>query len=60
MVLRVKIHDEDTGRDDKLGSCKIKLEGKGLSESPTEFEEVVDRNIIHSNGKIYLKLSWSE
>jgi hypothetical protein len=60
MVLSVKVHDEDTGRDDKLGSCKIKLEGKGLSESPTEFCEIVDRNLIHSNGKIYLSLKWSE
>lgn len=60
MVLTCKIMDDDVGRDDKLGKCKIKLENLGLSETPMEVEKVIDRNIISDSGKIYLKLSYKE
>ena len=61
MVLTCVVKDEDTGsKDDKLGKCKIKLEGMGLSEEPMDVEKVIDRNIITDHGKIFLKLSYKE
>ena len=61
MVLTCKLRDEDQGsRDDKMGWCKFKLEGMGLSATPMEFSKVVDRNIGRSNGKIHVKLSYQE
>ena len=60
MVLKVKIMDDDIGRDEELGSCKIKLEDLGLSSSPIDVEKVVDRKLFRSNATIYLKLSYSE
>lgn len=60
MVLKVKIMDDDIGRDEELGSCKIKLEDLGLSSTPKHVEKVVDRKLFRSNATIYLKLSYSE
>ena len=61
MVLTCKLRDEDTAsRDDKLGWCKIKLEHAGLSSTPKEFVEIVDRNLIAKQGRIHLKISWEE
>lgn len=59
-MLTCKIKDEDVGRDDNLGGCKINLEKLGLSETPMDIDKVVDRNIIAANGKIYLKLSYKD
>ena len=61
MVLTVKVMDSDFGsRDDKVGKCKIKLEDLGLSSEPMDIERVVDRNLFTKNGKVHLKLSYSE
>jgi Ca2+-dependent lipid-binding protein len=58
MVIHCKIMDDDIGFDDKLGSCKIKLESLGLNETPKEFEYCVDKNLIKMDGIIHLKLSY--
>ena len=60
MVLKVKVMDDDPGFDDKLGSCKIKLEDLGLSEESTGVERVIDNNIFAKDGRIYLKISYTE
>lgn len=59
MVLSVTIMDDDIGGDDKLGSCKIKLENLGLTTTPKNVEHVVDRKLFRSNAVIHLKLSYS-
>jgi Ca2+-dependent lipid-binding protein len=58
MVLTCKIMDDDIGFDDKLGSCKVKLERLGLSETPKELEYCVDKNMFKVDGMIHLKLSY--
>merc|ERR1711865_800439 len=60
MELSVKVYDDDLGRDDKCGKCKIQLEKEGLTESPKRVERVIDRNLLRSNGKIELLLSYSD
>jgi len=61
MVLTCKVLDEDIGSsDDDVGKCKIKLEKLGLSHSPTDVERVIDRNIFSKNGKIHMRLAYSE
>ena len=59
MVLTCTLKDEDAGsKDDKMGWCKIKLENLGLSATPMDVSEVVDRNIGRSNGRLHMKLSY--
>jgi Ca2+-dependent lipid-binding protein len=58
MVLKVRILDDDIGRDDKVGHCKIKLEDLGLTSSPMSIDRVVDRNLLAKNGRVHLKLSY--
>jgi len=61
MVLTCKVMDADFGsRDDKVGSCKIKLQDLGLSMSPKQIERVIDRNLIAKNGMIHLTLSYTD
>lgn len=60
MVLNIKVMDDDPGFDDKLGSCKIKLDELGLGENPTGIERTVDNNLIRKDSKIYLQLSYKE
>lgn len=61
MVLKIKIMDDDgfLSRDDRVASCKIKLNDLGLTQHPVDVEKVIDRNIFTKNGKIFLKLSYS-
>ena len=59
MLLTVKVMDDDFGDDDKLGSCKIKLENLGLTTTPKHVEQAVDRKLFRSNAVIHLKLSYS-
>jgi Ca2+-dependent lipid-binding protein len=62
LVLHVKIMDDDWGKDDKIGACKINLEKAGLSADPKEFEDTIDKNggWFSKNAKIYLKISFAE
>jgi Ca2+-dependent lipid-binding protein len=60
MVLTCKIMDDDIGFDDKLGSCKIKLEHLGLNATPKDFEYCVDKNMFKMDGIVHLKLSYSK
>jgi Ca2+-dependent lipid-binding protein len=64
MVLNVKVMDDDYGFDDSLGGCVIKLEKLGLSESPKDVEEVIDKKkgegMFSRRAKIFLKISFTE
>jgi len=60
MELTVKVMDDDIGRDESLGKCKIKLEDLDLSDEPQEIEKKVDNNIFSADAYIYLKLSYTE
>mmetsp|Transcript_2245 Transcript_2245/g.2594 ORF Transcript_2245/g.2594 Transcript_2245/m.2594 type:complete len:132 (+) Transcript_2245:68-463(+) len=60
MELSLKVFDDDVGRDDKCGNCKINLEKEGLSASPKRIERTIDRNLIRANGKIEVELSYEE
>mmetsp|Transcript_49808 Transcript_49808/g.57484 ORF Transcript_49808/g.57484 Transcript_49808/m.57484 type:complete len:132 (+) Transcript_49808:107-502(+) len=60
MELSLKVFDDDVGRDDKCGKCKINLDKEGLSASPKRIERTIDRNLIRANGKIEVELSYEE
>jgi Ca2+-dependent lipid-binding protein len=62
LVLHVKIMDDDWGKDDKIGACKINLEKAGLSAEPKDFEDTIDKNggWFSKNSKIHLKISFAE
>mmetsp|Transcript_14627 Transcript_14627/g.23861 ORF Transcript_14627/g.23861 Transcript_14627/m.23861 type:complete len:132 (+) Transcript_14627:87-482(+) len=59
MELTVKVMDDDIGRDESLGKCKIKLEDLDLSDEPQEIEKKVDNNIFSADGYVFLKLSYA-
>lgn len=59
MVLTCRVMDHDIGsKDDKCGKCKINLKKEGVSASPKIIEKVVDRNLIRSDGKLHLQISY--
>jgi Ca2+-dependent lipid-binding protein len=63
MVLTIRVYDEDIGRDDKLGYCKIELDQLDLSDKPRTFQKVVDRKglvgrIFKNEAIIHLQLSY--
>ncbi|KAL7541184.1 hypothetical protein ACHAXR_010699 [Thalassiosira sp. AJA248-18] len=60
MVLTCTVMDDDTGRDDKIGRCTIKLEELDLSTEPLEVRRKVDNNIFSPDAWIFLKLTWGE
>ena len=60
MELKVTVMDDDVGRDDKLGSCLIKLEDLDLSAEPLEVRRKVDDNFFSPDSWIFLKLSYGE
>ena len=43
MILKVRIMDDDIGRDTPLGSCQIKLKRLRLNENPKSVEEIVEK-----------------
>ena len=60
MELTCTVKDDDVGKDEELGKCKIKLEKLDLTETPTEVEKKVDNRLVRKDAKIFLKLSWQE
>lgn len=60
MELTVKVMDDDTLKDEKLGKTKIKLEKLGLGPEPMEIKKKVDNNIFSADAYIFLKLSYTE
>lgn len=60
MVLTCTVMDDDWGKDDKIGRCRIKLEDLDLSAEPLEVRRKVDNNILRDDAWIFLKLSWGE
>lgn len=58
VVLSCKVMDDDPLKDDKIGSCRIKLEGMELSADPTPVERVVDNNWFSKDAKIFLTLAY--
>ena len=60
MVLKCIVKDDDPIFDDKLGSCKIKLENMGLTSDPVGVDAVVDDNWICKDARIFLKLAYEE
>merc|ERR1712037_682410 len=55
MELSVKVMD-----DDKMGKCKIKLDGLDLSGSPTAVEEKVYNRVFGKDSYVHLELSYTE
>lgn len=60
MELTVKVMDDDYGKDDKLGKCKIKLEKLDLDPVPREIRRKVDDNLFSPDAYVFLKLSYGE
>eukprot|EP00581_Thalassiosira_minuscula_P020018 CAMPEP_0183714334 /NCGR_PEP_ID=MMETSP0737-20130205/8881_1 /TAXON_ID=385413 /ORGANISM="Thalassiosira miniscula, Strain CCMP1093" /LENGTH=671 /DNA_ID=CAMNT_0025943241 /DNA_START=123 /DNA_END=2138 /DNA_ORIENTATION=- len=60
MELKCTVMDDDFGLDDKLGSCKIKLEKLDLSAESLEVRRKVDDNLFSPDSWIFLKLTWGE
>ena len=60
MELKVKVLDDDVGKDDKLGKCLIKLEKLDLEPIPTEIRRKIDNNIFSPDAYIVLQLSYGE
>lgn len=60
MELKIKVMDDDTGRDDKLGECLINLEKLDLGPIRTEVRRKIDDNIFSPDAYIFLKLSYGE
>ena len=56
MVLYLKLMDDDTGIDDRLGKAQLALEGLGITETPKEVVVPIDKK----KAKIYLKLSFTK
>lgn len=52
--------DDDIGRDEELGECKIKLEKLDLGPEGTEIKTKVDNNIFSPDAYVFLKLSYTE
>ena len=60
LVLWVKVMDDDPVFDDKMGKCKIDIEELGLGEEPLGIDRVIDNNIFTADGRIFLRLSYTE
>lgn len=62
VILNVKVMDDDWGKDDELGSCKINLEKLKPSEEGTEVVTAVDKNggWFSKNARIHLKISFQD
>merc|ERR1712032_687348 len=60
MELSVKVMDDDVMGDDKMGKCKIKLDGLDLSGSPTAVEEKVYNPVFGKDSYVHLELSYTE
>jgi len=59
LVLQLQVMDSDFGsKDDKNGSCKIRLDKEGITSSPKRIEKTIDRNLLRANGKIVLDISF--
>jgi len=52
--------DKDPVKSDKLGYCKFELDKMDLTSSPQPFEKVVDKNLFVKDGKVHVKLSYTE
>ena len=52
--------DDDIGRDEELGECKIKLEKLDLGPEGTEIKRKVDNNIFSPDAYVFLKISYTE
>jgi len=59
LVLNVKIMEDDIVSDDKIGSCRIKLDKLRLDHGPVRDAWVVDNNLFSKDAKIFLKLTWN-
>lgn len=60
MELKVKVLDDDVGKDDKLGQCLIKLEKLDLDPIPTEIRRKIDNNVFSPDAYIILQISYGE
>jgi len=60
MELKVKVMDDDIGRDEKLGECKINLEKLDLGPEPTAIKRKVDNNWFSKDAYVFLNLSYTE
>ena len=52
--------DDDVGRDEELGECKIKLEKLDLGPEPMDIKRKVDNNIFSPDAYVFLKLSYTQ
>eukprot|EP00563_Minutocellus_polymorphus_P001577 CAMPEP_0181040626 /NCGR_PEP_ID=MMETSP1070-20121207/11148_1 /TAXON_ID=265543 /ORGANISM="Minutocellus polymorphus, Strain NH13" /LENGTH=131 /DNA_ID=CAMNT_0023118647 /DNA_START=68 /DNA_END=463 /DNA_ORIENTATION=+ len=60
MELKIKVMDDDVGRDEELGECKIKLEKLDLGPEAMDIKRKVDNNIFSPDAFVFLKLSYTE
>mmetsp|Transcript_15368 Transcript_15368/g.35433 ORF Transcript_15368/g.35433 Transcript_15368/m.35433 type:complete len:134 (-) Transcript_15368:117-518(-) len=59
LVLKLEVMDSDIGsKDDKNGSCKIRLDKEGITSSPKRIEKTIDHNLLRANGKIVVDISF--
>lgn len=63
LVLAMKVYDEDWGRDDHMGHCKIKLEHKLTPGEEKEFVEELEKSgkgMFSRSARIHLKIKYDE
>jgi Ca2+-dependent lipid-binding protein len=62
LVLEVEVFDDDIGRDDKLGKCKIKLADidGNLFGNYLHVEKKIDNKWFGRDAKIFLKIKMSK
>jgi C2 domain len=58
LVLSCKVMDDDLLFDDKIGSCKIKLEELDLESEFLGVDRVVDNNWFSKDARIWLKIAY--
>lgn len=61
LTLWCKVMDHDPIKNDKLGSCKIKIDELPFEGNKfVSCDRVVDRNLLKANGRIYLHIKWEQ
>ena len=62
LVLKISVHDEDTGHDDKLGDCEIDLESLNPGAEGNGVQMVIDpkKGWFSKSATIFLNISYTD